>query len=221
MAASDANESISESIRVAVKGADLPERKYFKIGEVAQIVGVEPHVLRYWQTQFPQVRPQKSRSGHRLYKRRDVETLLGIRELLHVQRFTIAGAKQALRALRSPKSSKNTLVAKDQVKTIGRAANVKTKAAPKGVVPSNKASAPAMAVEVVDVVALDSSDLQDALSTQLADEQGEQSKVWIHSDENEDDHQLGFAFDDSALAKLESAKSELLGLLELLDSPRV
>ncbi|OGQ23641.1 MAG: hypothetical protein A2138_02455, partial [Deltaproteobacteria bacterium RBG_16_71_12] len=81
----------------AVRRPTLPEKKYFKIGEVADLVGVEPHVLRYWETQFPQVRPHKARSGHRLYRRREVETLLAIRELLHVQRFTIAGARQALR----------------------------------------------------------------------------------------------------------------------------
>lgn len=75
----------------------LPERKYFKIGEVAELVGVEPHVLRYWETQFSQLRPHKARSGHRLYRRREVETLLVIKDLLHVQRFTIAGARQALR----------------------------------------------------------------------------------------------------------------------------
>jgi DNA-binding transcriptional MerR regulator len=75
----------------------LPEKKYFKIGEVAALVGVEPHVLRYWETQFTQLRPHKARSGHRLYRRREVEVLLVIKELLHVQRFTIAGAKQALR----------------------------------------------------------------------------------------------------------------------------
>jgi DNA-binding transcriptional MerR regulator len=78
-------------------GAVLPERKYFRIGEVAEIVGVEPHVLRYWETQFSQLRPHKARSGHRLYRRREVETLLVIKDLLHVQRFTIAGARQALR----------------------------------------------------------------------------------------------------------------------------
>ena len=78
-------------------GSALPERKYFRIGEVAEIVGVEPHVLRYWETQFSQLRPHKARSGHRLYRRREVETLLVIKDLLHVQRFTIAGARQALR----------------------------------------------------------------------------------------------------------------------------
>jgi DNA-binding transcriptional MerR regulator len=85
------------SLQVALSKVQLPAKKYFKIGEVAHLVGVEPHVLRYWQTQFPQVRPQKSRSGHRLYRRKDVETLLSVKELLHVQRFTIAGARQALR----------------------------------------------------------------------------------------------------------------------------
>ncbi len=84
-------------VETAVPGAALPERKYFRIGEVAEIVGVEPHVLRYWETQFSQLRPHKARSGHRLYRRREVETLLVIKDLLHVQRFTIAGARLALR----------------------------------------------------------------------------------------------------------------------------
>ncbi len=75
----------------------LPDRKYFKIGEVSALLGVEPHVLRYWETQFSQIKPHKARSGHRLYRRREVETLVVIKDLLHVQRFTIAGARQALR----------------------------------------------------------------------------------------------------------------------------
>lgn len=94
---SGSREQASSAIWVAVSQIELPDKKYFKIGEVAHLVGVEPHVLRYWQTQFPQVRPHKSRSGHRLYRRKDVETLLAIKELLHVQRFTIAGARQALK----------------------------------------------------------------------------------------------------------------------------
>jgi DNA-binding transcriptional MerR regulator len=85
------------TVEVAEHATGLPERKYFRIGEVAEIVGVEPHVLRYWETQFSQLRPHKARSGHRLYRRREVETLLVIKDLLHVQRFTIAGARQALR----------------------------------------------------------------------------------------------------------------------------
>lgn len=75
----------------------LPDRKYFKIGEVAGLLGVEPHVLRYWETQFSQIKPHKAKSGHRLYRRRDVETLIVIKDLMHVQRFTLAGARQALR----------------------------------------------------------------------------------------------------------------------------
>ncbi len=91
----------SRSGRTAVVDDDvdlgLPDRKYFKIGEVATLLSVEPHVLRYWETQFPQLKPYKARSGHRLYRKRDVETLLVIKDLLHVQRFTIAGARLALR----------------------------------------------------------------------------------------------------------------------------
>jgi DNA-binding transcriptional MerR regulator len=86
-----------EDVAVADVDLGLPDRKYFKIGEVASLLGVEAHVLRYWETQFPQLKPHKARSGHRLYRRREVETLLVIKDLLHVQRFTIAGARQALR----------------------------------------------------------------------------------------------------------------------------
>lgn len=74
---------------------------YYRIGEVAGIVGVEPHVLRYWETEFPSIRPQKSRSGQRVYSRRDVDKLLRVKELLYAQRFTIAGARQRLKDLGS------------------------------------------------------------------------------------------------------------------------
>src|SRR5689334_6178514 len=70
---------------------------YYRIGEVSDIVGVQPHVLRYWETEFRSVRPQKSAKGQRIYSRRDVETLLKVRELLYAHRFTIAGAKRKLR----------------------------------------------------------------------------------------------------------------------------
>lgn len=74
-----------------------PEKLYFKIGEVAKIVGVKPYVLRYWETEFSVVKPGKTRSKHRLYRRKDVETLLRIKDLLHDQRFTIEGARKQLR----------------------------------------------------------------------------------------------------------------------------
>jgi DNA-binding transcriptional MerR regulator len=76
---------------------DRLQKLYFRIGEVAGIVGVEPHVLRYWESEFRSVRPQKSARGQRIYSRRDVDTLLKVKELLYSHRFTIAGAKRKLR----------------------------------------------------------------------------------------------------------------------------
>ena len=76
---------------------ELPAKLYYRIGEVAGIVGVEPHVLRYWETEFRSIRPQKSAKGQRIYSRRDVETLLKVKDLLYAHRFTIAGAKRKLR----------------------------------------------------------------------------------------------------------------------------
>ena len=78
---------------------ELPDKLYFKIGEVARIVGVKPYVLRYWETEFPAIRPGKTRSKHRLYRRRDVEALLEIKRLLHNERYTIEGAKRRLKGL--------------------------------------------------------------------------------------------------------------------------
>ena len=76
---------------------EVPVKLYYRIGEVADIVGVEPHVLRYWETEFRSIRPQKSRKGQRVYSRRDVEKLLRVKDLLYVQGFTIAGARKRLR----------------------------------------------------------------------------------------------------------------------------
>ena len=70
---------------------------YYRIGEVAHIVGVEPHVLRYWESEFRTIRPEKSRRGQRVYSRKDVERLLRVKELLYGQGFTIAGAKRQLK----------------------------------------------------------------------------------------------------------------------------
>jgi DNA-binding transcriptional MerR regulator len=75
----------------------LPPKLYFRIGEVAGLVGVEPHVLRYWEREFRSIRPSKSAKGQRVYSRRDVENLLRVRELLYGQGFTIAGARKRLR----------------------------------------------------------------------------------------------------------------------------
>jgi DNA-binding transcriptional MerR regulator len=75
----------------------LPVKLYYRIGEVSEIVGVEPHVLRYWETEFRSIRPQKSRKGQRIYSRRDVDRLLKVKDLLYSHGFTIAGARKRLR----------------------------------------------------------------------------------------------------------------------------
>jgi DNA-binding transcriptional MerR regulator len=77
-------------------GTEIPEKRYFRIGEVSAIAGIEPYVLRYWETEFPKINPTRSRSGQRLYKRRDIEIILQIKDLLYQKRFTIAGAKRYL-----------------------------------------------------------------------------------------------------------------------------
>jgi DNA-binding transcriptional MerR regulator len=76
--------------------AGLPSKLFFRIGEVAELVGVEPHVLRYWEREFRSVRPTKSAKGQRVYSRRDVESLLRVRDLLYREGFTIAGARKKL-----------------------------------------------------------------------------------------------------------------------------
>jgi DNA-binding transcriptional MerR regulator len=75
----------------------IPDKLYFKIGEVGKIVGVDPHVLRYWESEFKMIRPQRATSRQRLYRRQDIENLIRVRELLYDQGFTIAGARQALK----------------------------------------------------------------------------------------------------------------------------
>jgi DNA-binding transcriptional MerR regulator len=74
----------------------IPDRLYFKIGDVARICGVEPYVLRFWETQFPQLKPNKGGTGQRLYRRREVELALEIKQLVHGEGYTLSGARQAL-----------------------------------------------------------------------------------------------------------------------------
>ncbi len=72
---------------------EIPNKLYFRIGEVAQIAGVEPYVLRFWETEFAQLKAKKSGTGHRLYRRKEVEMILEVKRLLKEKRFTIEGAK--------------------------------------------------------------------------------------------------------------------------------
>jgi len=77
-------------------GVTIPDKLYFRIGEVGKILGVEPYVIRYWESEFKTVRPIRTRSDQRLYRRQDVEELLTIKSLLYDDMFTIAGAKKRL-----------------------------------------------------------------------------------------------------------------------------
>jgi DNA-binding transcriptional MerR regulator len=93
----------------------LPSKLYYRIGEVADLVGVEPHVLRYWEREFRTIRPTKSAKGQRVYSRRDVENLRLVRELLYRDGFTIAGAKKKLQETHpgQPRASAGTMQTRD------------------------------------------------------------------------------------------------------------
>ena len=109
-------------------GPEIPDKLYFKIGEVSELLGVEPYVLRYWETEFPVLSPKKSGTGHRLYRRKDVELLLRIKHLLRDKRFTIEGARQSLQAEAKapkpravkPRESQQELFATDPLPEIRR-----------------------------------------------------------------------------------------------------
>ena len=106
---------------------EIPDKLYFRIGEVSELLGVEAYVLRYWESEFPSLAPKKSGTGHRLFRRKDVETLLRIKHLLYEKRFTIEGARQAMQAeaqaakARPPKrEAQRELFADDPVPEIRR-----------------------------------------------------------------------------------------------------
>ena len=75
---------------------EIPDKLYFRIGEVARLAGIKPYVLRFWETEFPSLGPKKSGTGHRLYRRKEVELVLEIKRLLYEKRFTIEGARKFL-----------------------------------------------------------------------------------------------------------------------------
>jgi DNA-binding transcriptional MerR regulator len=78
-------------------GPSFPDKLYYKIGEVSKITGVKPHVLRYWESEFREIKPYKSRSLQRLYRKRDIELVLKIKKLLYEDLFTIPGAKRKIK----------------------------------------------------------------------------------------------------------------------------
>ena len=95
----------------------IPDKLYFKIGEVRDITGVEAHVLRYWESEIKLIRPQRASSKQRLYRRVDIENILLIKRLLHEDGFTIHGAKKYLSGLKKGKTKKQNTIRKDTPKT--------------------------------------------------------------------------------------------------------
>jgi DNA-binding transcriptional MerR regulator len=87
----------------------IPDKLYFRIGEVARLCRLPAYVLRFWETEFPQLKPGKSSTGQRMYRRRDVETAVHIKKLLYEDGFTIAGARQLLRAENRPSKAQDAL----------------------------------------------------------------------------------------------------------------
>jgi len=103
----------------------IPDRLYFKIGDVARICKVETYVLRFWESQFPQLKPGKSGTGQRLYRRRDVETALEIKRLVHGEGYTLLGARHALgQARRSEPQPRLPLAPGEPGKRLDKAAAV-------------------------------------------------------------------------------------------------
>jgi DNA-binding transcriptional MerR regulator len=87
-----------------VRSEDIPDKFFFKIGEVAKLTELPAHVLRYWETEFPTLQPKKHGNGQRLYRRKDIEHILEIQDLLYHQKFTIAGARAELKRRRYNKA---------------------------------------------------------------------------------------------------------------------
>jgi DNA-binding transcriptional MerR regulator len=83
---------------MAITPEEIPDKLYFRIGEVARLGGIKPYVLRFWETEFPALDPKKSGTGHRLYRRKDVQLVLEIKRLLYEKRYTIEGARKFLGA---------------------------------------------------------------------------------------------------------------------------
>ena len=84
----------------AENSVQIPDKLFFRIGDVADLVGVKPYVLRYWESEFPVITPEKTTTGQRVYKKTDVETLLLIKHLLYQERYSIEGARKRIRQLR-------------------------------------------------------------------------------------------------------------------------
>jgi DNA-binding transcriptional MerR regulator len=107
---------------------EIPDKLYFRIGDVARLAGIKPYVLRFWETEFPALGPRKSGSGHRLYRRKDVEMVLEIKRLLYEQRFTIEGARKFLEA--RARAESQAMAAKPSKRRSAKAASAASSVAP-------------------------------------------------------------------------------------------
>ena len=90
----------------------IPDKLYFRIGDVARLAGIKPYVLRFWETEFPSLGPKKSGTGHRLYRRKDVEMVFEIKRLLYEKRFTIEGARKFLETRGKPEPGRSAAKSK-------------------------------------------------------------------------------------------------------------
>src|SRR5271169_4927653 len=97
------------------RGAPIPDKLFFRIGEVSQLGGVEAYVLRYWESEFPGLSPKKSSSGQRMFRRKDVELLLHIKHLLYNEKFTIEGARKALKTGKAVEEKPTEVVTQEEL----------------------------------------------------------------------------------------------------------
>jgi DNA-binding transcriptional MerR regulator len=97
---------------------EIPDKLFFKIGEVSRIVGVEPYILRYWESEFPALRPRKNRSGQRVYVKADLDLLFKIKQMLYQDRYTIAGAKQRLNERQSVRPKAHSRPGQDSLERV-------------------------------------------------------------------------------------------------------
>ena len=95
-----------KALSASLRQGNIPDKLYFKIGEVKKITGIEPHVLRYWESEFRIIRPQRATSKQRLYRRADVENILTIKKLLYEDGYTVPGARKFLNAKKDETESK-------------------------------------------------------------------------------------------------------------------
>ena len=106
--------------------ARVPQKLFFRIGEVAELLEVKTYVLRFWETEFPMVSPSKSRSGQRVYRKKDVEMLLLIKHLLYVERFSIEGARKRIRELKQKPSDRASSKSAAVAAPVGKATALRT-----------------------------------------------------------------------------------------------